>query len=144
MRSFHSLKRNKFSAYIVYFEITVIPITLFIRNNEALVHMVKATIGGGFLAMPDAFHNVGLLIGVLGTLIIGLIVLNTMTTIVRCSQVLRSKYGFTGDNKKGAASKRENTTKTAIDHPLDYPETVAGVFLHGARGRFSWLAPFAK
>lgn len=49
---------------------------------EALMHIVKATIGGGFLAMPEAFHNAGLLIGSIGTLFLGLSVLNMMSSIV--------------------------------------------------------------
>lgn len=52
------------------------------RNNEALMHMVKATIGGGFLAMPEAFHNIGIVMGVVGTIILGLSVLNMMSCIV--------------------------------------------------------------
>lgn len=52
------------------------------RNNEALVHLIKATIGGGFLAMPEAFHNAGWLIGLVGTVLLGLAVLNMMSTIV--------------------------------------------------------------
>lgn len=51
-------------------------------NNEALMHMVKATIGGGFLAMPEAFHNIGIVMGVVGTIILGLSVLNMMSCIV--------------------------------------------------------------
>ena len=51
-------------------------------NNEALMHMVKATIGGGFLAMPEAFHNIGIVMGIVGTAILGLSVLNMMSNIV--------------------------------------------------------------
>lgn len=124
---------------------TVIFFVHFIRNNEALVHMIKATIGGGFLNMPEAYHNVGIVIGVLGSFTIGLAVLNMMTTIVRCSQTLRSKYGYTGQDKKEAVDVgRGDVGNQAEKHPLDFPETVSGVFLYGARGRFSWLAPFAK
>jgi len=46
------------------------------------MHMVKATIGGGFLAMPEAFHNIGIVMGVVGTAILGLSVLNMMSCIV--------------------------------------------------------------
>jgi len=46
------------------------------------MHMVKATIGGGFLAMPEAFHNIGIVMGVVGTSILGLSVLNMMSCIV--------------------------------------------------------------
>jgi amino acid permease len=44
--------------------------------------MVKATVGGGFLAMPEAFHNAGVVTGIVGTVVIGLSVLNMMSFIV--------------------------------------------------------------
>jgi len=44
--------------------------------------MIKSTIGGGFLAMPEAFSNAGLLVGSIGTLILGVSVLNMMSFIV--------------------------------------------------------------
>lgn len=46
------------------------------------MHMVKATIGGGFLGMPNAFHNAGMVIGIVGTVVLGLSVLNMMACIV--------------------------------------------------------------
>jgi len=52
------------------------------RNASALMHMIKSTIGGGFLAMPEAFHNAGLLVGSVGTMILGMAVLNMMSFIV--------------------------------------------------------------
>lgn len=94
--------------------------------------MVKAAIGGGFLAIPEAFHNAGWLVGTLGILFIGLAILNTMVIIVNCSQALRTKYRFNGEGS-GAQGRM-----------LDLPDTVYGVFLYGARGRFAWLAPYAK
>lgn len=47
-----------------------------------MTHLIKATIGGGLLAMPEAFHNCGWLVGILGTVILGLAVLNMMATVV--------------------------------------------------------------
>lgn len=47
--------------------------------------MVKATVGGGFLAMPEAFHNIGMVMGVVGTVILGISVLNMMSCIVSIS-----------------------------------------------------------
>jgi len=49
---------------------------------EAMMHMIKSTIGGGFLAMPEAFHNAGLLVGSIGVVILGIAVLNMMSFIV--------------------------------------------------------------
>lgn len=55
------------------------------RNVESMVHMVKATIGGGFLAMPEAFRHTGVVAGIVGTVSIGLAVLNMMSFIVSIS-----------------------------------------------------------
>lgn len=41
------------------------------RNGETLIHLLKCSLGTGILAMPEAFLNAGLLIGVIGTVIIG-------------------------------------------------------------------------
>lgn len=52
------------------------------RNASAMMHMIKSTIGGGFLAMPEAFHNAGLVVGSIGTMVLGIAVLNMMSFIV--------------------------------------------------------------
>uniref|UniRef100_A0A2H8TWL3 Proton-coupled amino acid transporter 1 n=2 Tax=Melanaphis sacchari TaxID=742174 RepID=A0A2H8TWL3_9HEMI len=125
------------------------------------MHMVKATIGGGFLAMPDAFHNIGIVMGVVGTAVLGLSVLNMMSCIVRCSQTLRSgKYVdiiLAEQNSNNAGAKRENDdnddrkipptlryNNELLLPPMDYPDTVAAVLKYRARGRFAWLASFAR
>jgi len=107
------------------------------------------------LAMPEAFHNAGILIGSLGTLLLGLCVLDTMIFIVKTSQALRSgKYASAyfaeqreknqdgngevdGDNIPPPKKFRSNEL---ILPPIDYPETVHGVFLRGARGYFAGSA----
>lgn len=38
---------------------------------ETLIHMWKASLGTGILAMPNAFHNAGWAVGIVGTLVIG-------------------------------------------------------------------------
>lgn len=57
-------------------------LSLVYRNMEAMMHMIKSTIGGGFLAMPEAFHNAGLLVGSIGVVVLGIAVLNMMSFIV--------------------------------------------------------------
>ncbi|KAL4135762.1 hypothetical protein QTP88_007352 [Uroleucon formosanum] len=132
-----------------------------ISNNEALMHMVKATIGGGFLAMPEAFHNIGIVMGVVGTIILGLSVLNMMSCIVRCSQTLRSgkyvdiilaeqngnKTVANGENNGNDNSKlppRQRYSNELLLPPMDYPDTVAAVFTYRAQGRFAKYASFAR
>lgn len=38
-----------------------------------MFHLLKASLGTGILAMPNAFHNAGWLVGFIGTLVIGLL-----------------------------------------------------------------------
>ncbi|XP_075230425.1 proton-coupled amino acid transporter-like protein acs isoform X2 [Lycorma delicatula] len=38
---------------------------------ETLIHMWKASLGTGILAMPNAFHNAGWAVGIIGTIVIG-------------------------------------------------------------------------
>jgi len=46
-----------------------------IRSYEALVHLLKGSLGTGILAMPAAFKNSGYAVGMVSTFIIGLICL---------------------------------------------------------------------
>lgn len=131
-----------------------------ISNNEALMHMVKATVGGGFLAMPEAFHNIGMVMGVVGTAILGISVLNMMSCIVKCSQILRSgKYVdiiLAEQNGNNAIAKGDDEnddkkpppikqySKEMVLPPMDYPDTVAAVFKYRARARFARLSSFAR
>ncbi|KPJ06081.1 Proton-coupled amino acid transporter 4 [Papilio machaon] len=54
----------------------------------ALAHLLKASLGSGVLAMPLAFKNAGLLVGVIGTLIIGFICGHVIHVLVKTSQQL--------------------------------------------------------
>lgn len=56
------------------------------RNNETLIHLLKGSLGTGILAMPNAFYNSGLLIGTVGTILIGILCtycLHVLVSIVR-------------------------------------------------------------
>ena len=44
-----------------------------ITSVQALMHLLKAYVGTGILAMPKAFFNAGYLVGSIGTVIIGII-----------------------------------------------------------------------
>nr|CAI5832679.1 unnamed protein product [Callosobruchus analis] len=52
----------------------------------ALIHIVKASLGLGILSIPRAFKTAGLLVGFIGTVIIGLICTHTVHILVRASQ----------------------------------------------------------
>ncbi|XP_050086530.1 proton-coupled amino acid transporter-like protein CG1139 [Anopheles aquasalis] len=42
-------------------------------SNETLIHLLKGSLGTGILAMPNAFHHAGWTVGVIGTVLIGLL-----------------------------------------------------------------------
>jgi proton-coupled amino acid transporter len=41
------------------------------RNLETLIHLLKGSLGTGILAMPNAFFKAGLIVGFVGTILIG-------------------------------------------------------------------------
>ncbi|KAH8395576.1 hypothetical protein KR222_000484, partial [Zaprionus bogoriensis] len=57
-------------------------------NFDTLVHLLKGNIGTGILAMPEAFKNAGLYVGLFGTLIMGAICTHCMHMLVNCSHEL--------------------------------------------------------
>ncbi|KAI8119350.1 Proton-coupled amino acid transporter 4 [Lucilia cuprina] len=57
-------------------------------NLDTMIHLLKGNIGTGILAMPDAFKNAGLYMGLFGTLIMGAICTHCMHMLVRCSHEL--------------------------------------------------------
>lgn len=40
---------------------------------DTLIHLLKGSLGTGILAMPNAFHHSGYLVGAIGTIIIGIV-----------------------------------------------------------------------
>uniref|UniRef100_A0A8D8RQG6 Proton-coupled amino acid transporter 4 n=2 Tax=Cacopsylla melanoneura TaxID=428564 RepID=A0A8D8RQG6_9HEMI len=57
-------------------------------NFDTMIHLLKGNIGTGILAMPDAFRNAGLFVGLFGTLAMGLICTHCMHTLVKCAHEL--------------------------------------------------------
>lgn len=57
-------------------------------NLDTLIHLLKGNIGTGILAMPDAFKNAGLYVGLFGTLIMGAICTHCMHMLVNSSHEL--------------------------------------------------------
>lgn len=55
-------------------------------NIDTLIHLLKGNIGTGILAMPLAFKNAGLFVGLFGTMIIGFICTHCMHMLVGCSK----------------------------------------------------------
>lgn len=57
-------------------------------NLDTLIHLLKGNIGTGILAMPNAFKNAGLYVGLIGTMMMGLICTHCMHTLVKCAHEL--------------------------------------------------------
>ncbi|XP_050300499.1 proton-coupled amino acid transporter-like protein pathetic isoform X2 [Anthonomus grandis grandis] len=57
-------------------------------NFDTMVHLLKGNIGTGILAMPDAFRNAGWVIGLFGTMTMGVICTHCMHMLVECSREL--------------------------------------------------------
>ncbi|XP_076628250.1 proton-coupled amino acid transporter-like protein pathetic [Colletes latitarsis] len=85
----------------------------------ALAHLLKSSLGTGVLAMPNAIKNGGLVIGGIGTIIIGIICAHCVHILVRSSHVLCKR------------------TKTSS---MTYAETAEAAFLYGPKS----ARPFAN
>ncbi|XP_047358470.1 proton-coupled amino acid transporter-like protein pathetic [Vespa velutina] len=83
----------------------------------SLAHLLKSSLGTGILAMPNAIRNGGLLIGGLGTIIIGIICAHCVHILVRSSHIL---------------CKRTKTPK------MTYAETAYAAFLCGPKILRPW------
>ncbi|XP_045763109.1 proton-coupled amino acid transporter-like protein pathetic [Maniola jurtina] len=54
----------------------------------ATIHLLKGCLGSGILAMPSAFKNAGIVVGMIGTILAGVICTHTVALVVRSSQEL--------------------------------------------------------
>ncbi|XP_065092454.1 proton-coupled amino acid transporter-like protein CG1139 [Ochlerotatus camptorhynchus] len=61
-------------------------------NLDTLVHILNGNLGTGILAMPDAFKNAGLYVGLFGTMAMGIICTHSMHTLVKVSHELCRRY----------------------------------------------------
>ncbi|XP_014243772.1 proton-coupled amino acid transporter-like protein CG1139 [Cimex lectularius] len=60
-------------------------------NFETLVHLLKGCLGTGILAMPDAFKNSGLVVGTVGTVLIGFVCTYCLHVLIRSQYILCKK-----------------------------------------------------
>nr|CAD7431430.1 unnamed protein product [Timema monikensis] len=54
----------------------------------AVAHMLKGSIGTGILAMPNAFMNAGLVVGAVGTVVVGFICFHCVHILVKSAHIL--------------------------------------------------------
>ncbi|XP_060800729.1 proton-coupled amino acid transporter-like protein CG1139 [Amyelois transitella] len=83
----------------------------------SILHLLKACLGTGLLAMPSAFKNSGLLAGSIGTIIAGLVCTHTVHILVKTSQEVCV------DAKKPSMS---------------FAETCGAAFTHGPKKLQPW------
>lgn len=57
-------------------------------NVDTMIHLLKGNIGTGILAMPEAFRNSGLYLGLVGTMFLGFVCTHCMHMLVGCSHEL--------------------------------------------------------
>jgi solute carrier family 36 (proton-coupled amino acid transporter) len=61
-----------------------------------MIHLLKGNIGTGILAMPDAFKNAGLYVGLFGTLMMGFICTHCMQILPLCRRLQVPSLNFSG------------------------------------------------
>jgi hypothetical protein len=71
-------------------------------NLETLMHMIKANIGTGVLAMPLAFKNGGLVLSGISLWIMGFICIHCMHILLDCYKYSMAKYVKPSDKKKSS------------------------------------------
>jgi len=88
--------------------------------SETLIHMLKASLGTGILAMPHAFKDAGYVVATIGTVIIGLICTYTIHILINAEYEL--------------CKRRKQPSMT-------YPETAAAAVSEGPKS-VRWMAPY--
>lgn len=90
--------------------------------KDSLFHMLKASLGTGILALPNAFKNAGYVTGIAGTLIIGVFCTYCVHLLVRAQYELCRRKKIPS---------------------LTYPQ-IAEVALSEGPPRWRWLAPYGR
>jgi len=59
--------------HINHFYVIILNFTLSLSDGETLIHLLKASLGTGILAMPQAFYYAGLLNGIIATILVSIV-----------------------------------------------------------------------
>ena len=63
-----------------------------ITYKEAMIHMMKANVGTGILAMPNAIKNSGLQVGSLGLMVMAVTCTHCMHLLLDAAEIQRKKF----------------------------------------------------
>lgn len=98
-------------------------------NFDTMIHLLKGNIGTGILAMPDAFFNAGLFVGLFGTLAMGLICTHCMHTLVKCAHELCRRAQVPSLGFSQVTEKAFETGPPALRPYSKHAKLVINVFL---------------
>ncbi|XP_075214391.1 proton-coupled amino acid transporter-like protein pathetic [Lycorma delicatula] len=89
----------------------------------SVLHVIKSSLGSGILAIPNGFSHSGILVGILGTVFVGILCTHTTYLVVKCAQDLCYML------KKPS---------------LCYAEAFEATFYHGAGGKLRKYSKLAR
>lgn len=89
---------------------------------DTMLHLLKASLGTGILAMPNAFQNAGYLVGAIGTFVIGFLCTFNIHTLLSCEYEL--------------------CRRRKIPH-MTFSDTMQTAFEEGP-SKTRWMAPWSR
>lgn len=92
-------------------------------NNETLIHLLKGSLGTGILAMPNAFHHAGWLVGGVGTLLIGILCTYCIHLLIKAEYELCRR-------KRVPSLNYPAVTQTALLEGPDALKPLSNVIIH--------------
>ncbi|XP_062548582.1 proton-coupled amino acid transporter-like protein CG1139 isoform X2 [Armigeres subalbatus] len=98
-------------------------------NADTMIHLLKGNIGTGILAMPDAFKNAGLYVGLFGTLLMGAICTHCMHMLVKCSHELCRRLQLPSLNFAEVCSRSFETGPVGLRRYSRLARIVVNLFL---------------
>ncbi|XP_073974092.1 proton-coupled amino acid transporter-like protein acs [Rhodnius prolixus] len=96
---------------------------------ETLVHMLKASLGTGILAMPDAFHNAGYVVATVGTIVIGFLCTYTIHILISTEYELCRRKKLPSMNYPATAQAAVEEGPPAIRKIAPYVPVICNIFL---------------
>lgn len=98
-------------------------------NFDTMVHLLKGNIGTGILAMPDAFRNAGWVVGLFGTMFMGIICTHCMHMLVGCSHELCRRTKKQSLNFSEVVESSFSTGPESLQKYAKLAKTLINIFL---------------